>query len=338
MERYSRQTLFSPIGETGQEKLRNKHVFVLGAGALGTANAEMLVRAGVGELTIVDRDYVEWSNLQRQQLYIEQDAKDRIPKAIAAKKRLTEINSEVKINAYIEDVTAANIESWLKGVSVLIDATDNFETRLLMNDAALKHRIPWIYGGCVGSYGLSFTIIPNKTPCLHCLLKHLPFDGMTCDTVGVISPAITMVSAHQTTEALKLLVEDEKNVRSKLVSFDLWKNQYSSINMERLKNDECPSCGTSPIYPYLTAEKSTKAAVLCGRDTVQLRPAEGQSITLKRIAERVKPLADSYLENPFLLSFTVGSHRIVLFQDGRALIHGTKDIKEAKTIYHRYIG
>lgn len=338
MERYSRQILFSPIGEKGQEQIRKKHILVVGAGALGTANAEMIARAGIGKLTIVDRDYVEWSNLQRQQLYIEEDAQNRIPKAVAANLHLKKINSEVEVHSYVEDVTSANIEELAEGVDLIIDATDNFETRLLINDVALKHEIPWIYGGCVGSYGLSFTIIPHETPCLHCLLKHIPFDGMTCDTVGVISPIVSMVASHQTSEALKLLVGDEENRRGKLVSFDLWKNQYSSINMDRLKNNACPTCGTNPVYPYLTAEMETKAAVLCGRDTVQIRPSETKQFSFAQVAERVKPLADAFLENPFLMSFTFGEHRIVLFKDGRALIHGTKDISEAKKIYHRYVG
>ncbi len=338
MERYSRQILFSPIGEKGQEQIRKKHILVVGAGALGTANAEMIARAGIGKLTIVDRDYVEWSNLQRQQLYIEEDAQNRIPKAVAAKLHLKKINSEVEVYSHVEDVTSANIEELAEGVDLIIDATDNFETRLLINDVALKHEIPWIYGGCVGSYGLSFTIIPHETPCLHCLLKHIPFDGMTCDTVGVISPIVSMVASHQTSEALKLLVGDEENRRGKLVSFDLWKNQYSSINMDRLKNNACPTCGANPVYPYLTAEMETKAAVLCGRDTVQIRPSETKQFSFAQVAERVKPLADAFLENPFLMSFTFGEHRIVLFKDGRALIHGTKDISEAKKIYHRYVG
>jgi sulfur carrier protein ThiS adenylyltransferase len=338
MERYSRQMLFAPIGENGQEKINQKHVLIVGAGALGTANAEMIARAGIGKLTIIDRDYVEWSNLQRQQLYVEEDAINRIPKAVAAKTHLQEINSKVEVQAFVEDVTSANIEGWINGVDVIVDSTDNFETRLLINDVSLKHEIPWIYGGCVGSYGLTFTVIPKKTPCLHCLLKHIPFDGMTCDTVGVISPIVSMVTSHQTAEVLKLLVGDEENLRSKLVSFDLWKNQYSSINMDRLKNVACPTCGTDPVYPYLTAVNETKAAVLCGRDTVQIRPTGGKKISFEQISERVKPLADAFLENPFLMSFTFGEHRVVLFKDGRALIHGTKDIAEAKKIYHRYVG
>lgn len=338
MERYSRQMLFTPIGEKGQDNIRKKHVLIVGAGALGTASAEMIARAGIGTLTIVDRDYVEWSNLQRQQLYIEDDAINRIPKAVAAKQHLEKINSEVEVLSYVEDVTSANIEEFAEGVDVIIDATDNFETRLLINDLSIKNNIPWIYGGCVGSYGLSFTIIPSETPCLHCLLKHIPFDGMTCDTVGVISPIVSMVASHQTAEALKILVGDMENMRGKLVSFDLWKNQYSSINMDRLKNEACPTCGRDPVFPYLTAEMETKAAVLCGRDTVQIRPSSGKQFSFEQIAERIKPIADAFLENPFLMSFTFGEHRIVLFKDGRALIHGTKDISEAKKIYHRYIG
>ena len=184
--RYAKQELF--LGKSGQASLQNAHVLIIGAGALGSASSEMLARAGVGNLTIVDRDYVEWSNLQRQQLYTEEDAREKLPKAIAAKNRLQQINSEITINSLIMDINASNIEGLVKGKSVILDATDNFETRMIVNDAAVKHRIPFLFGACVASYGLTFSIIPGKTPCLNCLMTHLPLDGITCDTVGVISP------------------------------------------------------------------------------------------------------------------------------------------------------
>ncbi|EIM04936.1 UBA/THIF-type NAD/FAD binding protein, partial [Planococcus antarcticus DSM 14505] len=202
--RYSRQELFEPIGKEGQAKLRNKHVLVIGAGALGTGCAEMLVRAGIGKITIADRDYVEWSNLQRQQLYTEEEAKQRTPKAIAAKKHLTLINSKVEVRCHVMDVSVEEMEQLVVGVDLILDASDNFDIRMIINDISQKHRIPWIYGACVGSYGISYTIIPGETPCLNCLLENIPMGGVTCDTVGIISPAVQMVVSFQISEALKI--------------------------------------------------------------------------------------------------------------------------------------
>jgi sulfur carrier protein ThiS adenylyltransferase len=337
-ERYSRQELFSPIGIDGQKKIKEKHVLIVGAGALGSANAEALVRAGVGKVTIIDRDYVDWSNLQRQQLYTEKDATLRLPKAVAAKQRLTEINSEVDIDAIVADADVTELEKLVKNVNVIIDATDNFDTRLIMNDLSQKYSIPWIYGACVGSYGISYTILPEQTPCLHCLLERVPMGGMTCDTVGIISPAVGMVVAYQTTEVLKILVEDFEHVRRKLVTFDLWTNQFTSISVDKLKRTTCLSCGEEPTYPFLSYENQLKTAVLCGRDTVQIRSQEGTKRNLAELAEQLMATGGKIERNPFLLSFETGQHRLVIFQDGRVLIHGTKDLTEAKGIYHRYLG
>jgi len=336
-DRYSRQELFAPIGKEGQSKISNSHALIIGAGALGTGLAESLVRAGIGKLTIVDRDYVEWSNLQRQQLYSEQDALGRIPKAIAAKERLLSINSSVKVTAYVMDVTITEMEQLLEGVDIILDATDNFDTRLLINDASQKEGIPWIYGACVGSYGLSFTIIPGETPCLQCLLETIPLGGATCDTAGIISPAVQVVVAHQTTEAFKLLTGNKKAVRGTLYSFDLWENHFSSIQIEKMKKDDCPSCGKEPSYPYLDKGNATKTAVLCGRNTVQIRPSVNKTIDLVKLAEGLAVLGN-VSSNGYLLSLTVEEKRIVIFQDGRVLVHGTKEIAEAKRIYHQYLG
>ncbi len=336
--RYSRQELFSPIGEEGQQKIREKHVLIIGAGALGSANAEMFVRAGVGTVTIVDRDYVDWSNLQRQQLYAESDVENNLPKAVAAKKRLEEINSEVRVEALVQDVTAEELEELVTNVDVMIDATDNFETRFIVNDIAQKHSIPWIYGACVGSYGLSYTILPSKTPCLSCLLQSIPLGGATCDTAGIISPAVSLVVSHQVTEALKLLVEDYESLRDGLVSFDVWKNEYSCMNVQKLRKHNCPSCGESTIYPYLNKENTSKTAVLCGRNTVQIRPPHKEEMDFERYKELLKDRVNDLNVNPYLLSFSVEEKRLVAFKDGRVLVHGTKDISEAKTIYHRYFG
>lgn len=336
--RYSRQELFSPIGEEGQRKIREKHVLIIGAGALGSANAEMFVRAGVGTVTIVDRDYVDWSNLQRQQLYAESDVENNLPKAVAAKKRLEEINREVRIEALVQDVTAEELEELVTNVHVIIDATDNFETRFIVNDIAQKHSIPWIYGACVGSYGLSYTILPSKTPCLSCLLQSIPLGGATCDTAGIISPAVSLVVSHQVTEALKLLVEDYGSLRDGLVSFDVWKNEYSCMNVEKLRKHNCPSCGENALYPYLNKENTSKTAVLCGRNTVQIRPPHKEEMDFERYKELLHDRVNDLNVNPYLLSFSVEEKRLVAFKDGRVLVHGTKDISEAKTIYHRYFG
>lgn len=337
-ERYSRQELFTPIGLQGQSNLRKKHVLVIGAGALGTGSAEVLVRAGVGKLTIVDRDYVEWSNLQRQQLYTEKDASERIPKAVAAKDRLTLINSEVVIESHVMDVAVEELEQLVKNVDLIMDATDNFDIRMIINDISQKYHIPWIYGACVGSYGISYTIIPRETPCLSCLLETVPMGGVTCDTVGIISPAVQMVVSYQTTEALKLLVEDYDVLRNKLVSFDLWKNQHAAINVDKVKKESCLSCGSNPTYPYLTFSNQTKTAVLCGRDTVQIRPPKPIDRNLESLANTLSKQEGKISQNPYLLSFSIGEQRLVFFKDGRVLIHGTKDIAEAKTLYHRYLG
>ncbi|EJQ91348.1 thiazole biosynthesis adenylyltransferase ThiF [Bacillus cereus ISP3191] len=336
--RYSRQELFSPIGEEGQQKIREKHVLIIGAGALGSANAEMFVRAGVGTVTIVDRDYVDWSNLQRQQLYAESDVKNNLPKAVAAKKRLEEINSEVRVKALVQDVTAEELEELVTDVNVMIDATDNFETRFIVNDIAQKYSIPWIYGACVGSYGLSYTILPSKTPCLSCLLQSIPLGGATCDTAGIISPAVSLVVSHQVTEALKLLVEDYESLRDGLVSFDVWKNEYSCMNVQKLRKHNCPSCGENALYPYLNKENTSKTAVLCGRNTVQIRPPYKEEIDFERYKELLNDRVNDLNVNPYLLSFSVEEKRLVAFKDGRVLVHGTKDISEAKTVYHRYFG
>lgn len=336
-ERYSRQELFSPIGKEGQARIRQKSVMIVGAGALGAASAEALTRAGVKRLVIVDRDYVDWTNLQRQQLYSEKDAENQLPKVIAAKNRLTEINSEVEIEAHVMDMGIEEAEELVKGIDLIMDATDNFETRLLINDLAQKHRVPWVYGACVGSYGISFTILPGEGPCLNCFLEKIPANGQTCDTAGIIAPAVQMVAAFQTTEALKILVEDLKSVRKGIVTFDLWNNQQMALNMEKAKKPNCPSCGENATYPYLEKSSELKAAVLCGRDTVQIRPSTNKDLDFKSVEKALFDHGNVH-SNGYLLSFQNGPMRMVLFKDGRALIHGTKSTAEAKSLYHKYLG
>lgn len=335
--RYSRQQLFNPIGEKGQQLLKQKHALLIGVGALGSANAEALVRAGIGRLTMIDRDYVEWSNLQRQQLYTEQDAQEKVPKVIAAKKRLQSINSEVEINALILDACTDKLLGLLEDVDLMIDATDNFDVRFMMNDLAQKYQIPWIYGSCVGSYGATYTIVPGKTPCLHCLLKAVPNTGMTCDTVGIISPTVQIVAAYQAAEALKLLAGDEKARRKSYLTFDVWQNQHYEINVDKIRKDDCPSCGKNPTYPYLSYENQKKLEILCGRDAVQIRPPKPIHYDLNQLAVQLRPYGDIQ-KNPYLLSCQASDYRLVIFQDGRVLIHGIQDIQEAKSIYYRLLG
>ncbi len=312
-DRYSRQIMFKHIGEMGQEKIGQKHVLIIGCGALGSANAENLVRAGIGKLTIIDRDYVEITNLQRQNLFTEKDCDEQLPKVIAAKKRLEEINSSVCIVPHVLD---ANFETLCpiierSSIDLIIDATDNFDTRFLINDISLKYNIPWIMGSCVGSMGMSFTILPGQTPCLQCLLDSLPVSGATCDSVGIVSPAVQMVTAFQSTEALKILVEDYYSLRTTLVTFDLWSNYFQTIRVERAKKEHCPTCGKQPLYPYLQYDSQTKTELLCGRNTVQIRT--GKKIPIDRLAKRLKKVGQLRV-NPYLLSIDYQSYRAVIFQ------------------------
>ena len=297
----------------------------------------MLARAGVGNITIVDRDYVEWSNLQRQQLYTEADAKSKMPKAIAAKKRLQEINSDIEIEGIVADITSQNIEDLIQGKSVIVDATDNFETRLIVNDASVKHNIPFIFGAVVGSYGLSLPVLPGKTPCLHCLLDHLPAQGMTCDTLGVISPIVQLVSSFQVTRVLQVLTGHE--ISPLLQSFDIWKSESAKINVGKMRKRKCPTCGEQPVYPFLSLDNQTKTDVLCGRaprDTASPGPA--QVYSLEKIAQSLKGAVEDLIANPYLVSFTYENHRIVLFKDGRAIIHGTHEPSRARALYNKVIG
>jgi molybdopterin-synthase adenylyltransferase len=336
-DRYSRQQLFKQIGSNGQGKIRRKHVLIVGAGALGSASAESFVRAGIGKVTIVDRDYVEWSNLQRQQLYNERDAENKTPKAIAAKEHLKKINSEVEIEAFVMDARPENLESLLHDVDIIIDATDNFDIRFILNDLSHKYNIPWIYGSCVGSYGSTYTILPNETPCLHCLLKKVPIGGATCDTVGIISPAVQMVAAYQVAEALKILVGDFLSLRKTFLAFDVWSNQHYSVKLDKIKTDRCLTCGTDQVYPYLSYENQTKTEILCGRNTVQIRPGTPIHYNFDQL-EKLLENHGKVDKNPYLIACQLSNHRLVIFRDGRAFVHGTNDIKFAKNLYYRLLG
>lgn len=333
-ERYSRQILFAPIGPQGQRKLAKHSVSIIGMGALGTVLANHMVRAGVGRVRIVDRDYVERSNLQRQMLYDEEDAKLALPKVIAAERKLKRINSSVSIEAIMADVTSFNVLELIEHVDLVLDGTDNFQTRYLLNDACCHEGIPFVYGGAVGSRGMSAIFIPGQTPCLRCLIPAADTGGETCDTVGVISPIVDLVASYQAVEGLKFLVGDDKARRDSLISFDVWNNQHHTLKLG-LPQNNCPCCGLHQ-YPAL-ARKEDTALSLCGRDSVQI--TGHAPFDLDSWAQKLgNVMPDLKVNSYLLLAFLPEGERIVLFADGRVLVQGTDDPVRARTIYARYIG
>ncbi len=332
--RYSRQMLFAPIQEAGQQKLANSTVLVVGAGALGTVICNHLVRAGVGRVRLIDRDYVELSNLQRQMLFDEDDAEQAMPKAIAAKNKLTKMNSTVSVEAIVGNATNENINELIKDIDVVMDGTDNFSTRYLLNDACFKHNIPFSYGGVVSSRGMTAFFIPTETPCLRCITNEGAESGQTCDTVGVISPAVDMISSLQITETLKFLTGNKRNLRNTLKTVDLWFNQQYDI---KLSNPD-PSCRTCQKneYPALQRTAQDREIVLCGRDTVQIHNNTGMNL---EFWESQLAQVATVQRTPFLLKATINETiNLVIFNDGRVLVQGTEDPVQARTWYDRYIG
>ncbi|WP_163970007.1 ThiF family adenylyltransferase [Oceanobacillus halotolerans] len=333
-ERYSRQILFQPIGLTGQEKLANSTVLVVGAGALGTVICNHLVRAGIGKIRLVDRDYVELSNLQRQMLFDEEDVRQVLPKAIAAKRKLEAMNSEVKVEALVNHVSRENIDDFIQGVDVVLDGTDNFTTRFLLNDSCYQHQIPFSYGGVVSSRGMTAFFIPQQTPCLRCVIKDGSDNGNTCDTIGVIAPAVDMVSSMQVTETIKYLTRNEKYLRNTLRTFDIWFNQQYDMKLTR-SNPTCPTC-QQEHYPSLQPAVEEEETVLCGRNTVQIHRQTTMDLSVWE--DKLKPIA-TIKRTPFLLKVEFDEIiQLVIFPDGRVLIQGTEDIVKARTLYDRYIG
>ncbi len=330
-ERYSRQMLFAPIGKNGQERLQQSSVLIVGMGALGTVVANHLVRAGVGKVKFADRDFVELSNLQRQMLYDEDDVELALPKAIAAERKLKKINREVEIEGLVIDVTAENINRLLEGIDLVIDGTDNFATRFLLNDAAFKKGIPFVYGGVVGSRGMSALFIPGKTACLRCFIEH-DSSGETCDTVGVISPIVDLIASYEATEALKYLIGDP-SLRNTLISVDLWRNRISELKLDHV-NHACLTCQKKE-YPALKSGGDV-ATTLCGRDSIQIKGK--QPISLDEWSIRLEKVC-KVKKTPFLLQASLPEgETLVLFPDGRAIVQGTDDVARAKTLYARYIG
>ncbi len=339
LDRYSRQILFDGIGEAGQRRLGDARVAIIGCGALGTVIANNLARAGVGHLTVVDRDFVEESNLQRQILFDEEDVRNSTPKAVAAEKKLRQINSQIEVKGVVMDVNYANIEDLIRGATLVMDGADNFETRFLVNDACVKHGIPWIYGACVGSYGLSMVILPRETPCLRCIFETAPPPGMspTCDTSGVIAPIVNIIASFQCMEAIKLLTGAKDKLNRHLLSMDVWDDRFERFKITgRRELADCPCC-VHDRYEYLTAEGASQTTTLCGRNSVQISFPKGQKINFNEVSGRLANVG-RVTSNPFLIRCAVESYEVTIFKDGRAIIEGTKDPAVAKTVYAKYVG
>jgi molybdopterin-synthase adenylyltransferase len=337
MERYSRQILFEGIGEEGQRRIRGSRALVVGCGALGSAQVEMLARAGVGRLRIVDRDFVEESNLQRQTMFTERDARERVPKAVAAGRRVAEINSDVACEFEVADVSQSNAERLIEGCDVVLDGTDNFATRFLINDACVKHGVAWVYGAAVGSYGVTMTVRPRVTPCLRCVFPDEPAaaSAPTCDTAGVIMPIISVVAAVQVAEALKLLAGRAESLHGGLLQFDVWRNEWRRIALKGRAPD-CPACALGR-FEALEAEAGDMTTVLCGRDAVQVSPRRASKIDLESLAARLRG-AGEVKANQYLVRLRAGDYELTVFEDARAIVRGTEDAGVARSLYARYVG
>ncbi|HEU4598090.1 MAG TPA: ThiF family adenylyltransferase [Pyrinomonadaceae bacterium] len=337
MERYSRQILFEGIGEAGQVKLRGSRALVLGCGALGSAQVETLARAGVGRVRVVDRDFVEESNLQRQTMFTERDARERVPKAVAVARRVGEINSDVECEAVVADVNNSNVERLIEGCDVVLDGTDNFATRFLLNDACVKHEVSWVYGAAVGSYGVTMTIRPHASPCLRCVFPETPAaaSAPTCDTAGVIMPIISVVAAVQVSEALKLLTGNVEQLHHSLMQFDVWCNEWRRVALK----DRAPDCAACALgrFDALEAEAGDLTTVLCGRDAVQVTPGQATRVDLKALAERLRAAGEVKV-NEYLVRLRAEGYELTVFEDARAIVRGTDDAVLARSLYARYVG
>ncbi|HJW75174.1 MAG TPA: ThiF family adenylyltransferase [Thermoleophilia bacterium] len=335
--RYSRQVLFDGIGREGQARIMRTRVAIVGCGALGSLQAALLVRAGVGELRIIDRDLVEESNLQRQLLFDEEDARSLLPKAVAAEGRLRQANSAVVVEGLVDDVTPSSIGRLLAGFDVILDGTDNFETRLLVNDFAVKSGIPWIYGACVSSYGMTFPILPGETACLRCVFPEAPSPGSSpsCDTAGVLGSIVGTVASLQVVEALKIVSGHPEKVGRTITVLDLWENRHDTVDLPP-RVSECRCCGLRH-FDYLEGERRSEATTLCGRGTVQITPVSGAGVDLDELETRLAPLG-RVERNRFLLRAEIDGYTLTVFGTGRAIVGGAKNTAAARSVYARYVG
>lgn len=338
--RYIRQSGFAPLGEQGQRKIGDSTIVICGCGALGSVLANTLARAGVGKLRIIDRDYLEWNNLQRQVLYTERDVAAEIPKAVAAKTHLEEINSDIEIEAVVSHISADNVIELVQDADCIVDGTDNFETRFLINDAAVQLNIPWIYGGCIGSEGQTMTIIPQQTPCLHCLMQAgppPPGTTPTCDSAGILGSVINVIASIQALEALKIVSGNANQISPYLHVFDLWENRARQVKLDSLLDlKTCPTCHERD-FKWLTEQQGSSTAVLCGRNAVQINFHNEQSVSLDQLADKLKTFG-TVTANAYLLRAQINDYQLTVFPDGRAIIQGTDDPNTAHSVYAQYIG
>jgi molybdopterin/thiamine biosynthesis adenylyltransferase len=337
MERYSRQLILPGWGREGQQLLAGKTAVIVGCGALGSHVASHLVRAGVGRLVLADRDFVEWNNLPRQALYDEASAAGALPKAVAAAKRLREINSQAHIEEHVVDVNADTVEDLIAGADVVLDGADNFEVRYLVNEACVKNGTPWVYGGVLGTYGLTAAILPGQTPCLRCLLGPLPPPGSvpTCETAGVLGPAVAVVAALEVVEGLKILMDREGELLRSLVMVDVWTGDFDRAQTQKGPTP-CPVCDERH-FELLEVERGSTTAVLCGRNAVQVSPWPAQDVDLPTLADRLAGMGPVTV-NEYLVRVNVEEHELTVFPDGRAIVKGTDDPARARALYARYVG
>ncbi len=339
IERYSRQVRFPMLGEAGQRKLMASRVTICGCGALGTVLANHLVRAGVGNIRIVDRDFIETHNLQRQILFDEQDVADNLPKAEAAARKLRLINSQVNIEAVVTDIDHTNILDLVADADLILDGTDNFETRYLINDAAVKLNKPWVFGGVIGSEGQSMTIRPGITPCIRCVVQDNPPPGMTptCETAGVLGPAVSVVASFEAVEAIKILSGAYDALNTELFVIDIWDWTFRRLKIKNLLGKvDCPCCQQKK-FEWLEGDLGSHTTTLCGRNAVQIATRRSEKLNFAEMATRLNSLAD-VRHNAFMLRFAAEGHEFTVFPDGRAIIKGTNDISKARTLYAQFVG
>ena len=334
--RHSRQERFAPLGPEGQQRIEAARVLVVGCGALGSMIAERLVRSGVGMLRLVDRDWVELSNLQCQTLFTERDAREARPKAAAAAEMLGQINSQIVIEPHVEDVAFDNIEGLAAGCELIVDGTDNFETRFLVNDYCVKNNVPWVHGGCLGASGQVLTVLPGETACFRCLVPDLPPREalQTCDTAGVLGPAVGLIACLQAAEALKILSGHRAQACRKLMVIDSWHTDLRLIGLAR--QPHCPACGQRK-FPFLSGEIRTEATVLCGKNAVQFSSQEWSDETLEQIASKLSPLGE-FVQNAFFVRIGLGEYTLTIFRGGRTVVEGTTSASEAKSLLARTLG
>ncbi len=332
--RYSRQVRFAPWGEQGQQRIGAARVAIVGCGALGTVQAEILARAGVGLLRIIDRDLVEMSNLQRQFLFSEADAAEGTPKSVAAARRLAQINSSVTVEPMVADLTSANAAELLEDIDLILDATDNFETRYLINDFSVRENVPWIYGAAVSSYGLKLAVIPGATACLKCVYPSPPQGAQpTCETAGVLGTVTATVAALQTADAMRILARGREGFVARLTTLDLWTGEVRQLRPPS-RDSKCRCCG---LHEFVHLDGLTRVPVsLCGRNAVQIHE-RARPIDLQDLARTLGALA-SVRANEFALRVTIDAYELMIFPDGRAIIKGTTDVGIARSLYARYVG